>query len=513
MCCCCESILFTIQIIHDRESRDVSPDSALNLIQNLFIQGAVKGLPLCAGLGTCGRCALLFHANPPRPSQKDIDYFSSLELEKGYRLGCAHYPAPGQSLELAGARMGSSFSWASSKPAFCLGIDIGTTSIKWAFEHQDGQMSLGETLNPQMGAGPDIMSRLSFALEHQKNFKYLTALVLDEVRAILTLDRVPENSVCLTGNPAMLYFLLGLDVSGLSFAPYRLDYRGGMLEKIQPGNAAVFIPALCSPFLGADISAGLTWVQKTLKPEYPFLLADLGTNGELVLALSSEKYLATSVALGPALEGIGLRWGSPYGKGIASRFVYTPDGLHPDGDWPQGRVSGCGYISLLALLLRLKMMSASGQLMKQDSNPAARKVMNSIRDGRLYLGSHFFLDGKDIEEVLKVKAAFTLGLSFLCAKGGISLDKLKTIYIAGAMGKHARARDLETLGFFPPGSYLKMRVLGNTSLLGALLLARNMKCRDMNLSQAGLVQTLNLGTRQDYLAQEFGRHMIFQYPG
>lgn len=503
--------MLTIQITHQHKSRKVTVDPSRTLAQNLFIQGFLKGVPLCSGIGSCGRCTIIFHNNPPVPSRKDHAHFSSQELEQGLRLGCVHYPRPEQSFELLGAEASRTFSWASQDNPVCLGIDIGTTSVKWCFKHADGQESLGEVMNPQMGAGPDIMSRMSFARENPQHRELLNRLLLEEINSVLDLGHVPDDRICVTGNSAMIHFLLDRDISGLSVAPYHLDYPGGTQEWLVYG-AGFFIPALLSPFVGADISAGLQWIVEAVRPCYPFLLADFGTNGELVLAISPDKYIATSVALGPALEGIGLRFGSPSGKGVATRFVLSGQGMDPGGSWHTGKVSGSGYISLLGHLIRLKLVSPSGHFTRGQS-PIARKIFSGIRDGRLSLSRDFFLDGRDIEEILKVKAAFTLGLSFLCAQGNVSIDKLQAIYIAGALGQHSNLTDLESLGFFPPGSSHKSHVVGNTSLKGAILLACDKGRRQENANLARHVQPVNLGTEQEYASSRFARHMLFEYPG
>ncbi len=504
--------MLKIQVTRQGKSSIIIADSSKTLAQNLFVQRFFKGIPLCSGIGTCGQCAVRFLTNPPQPSLKDNAYFSHRELSQGLRLGCTHCPEPGQSVELLGTEAPGQFSWKSREVPEYLGIDIGTSSVRWGFLHQDGQISHGQAINPQIGAGPDIMSRLSFARESTWNYNLLNRLLVEEVQSILDLYDLPDNRICISGNPAMLYFLLGRDISGLSVSPYFLDYEGGVSETLGSKPVNVFIPSLCSPFVGGDISAGLTWILEKIQPACPFLLADFGTNGELVLALSPDKYISTSVALGPALEGIGLKSGSLYREGVASGFEISSLGIEPRDSWHTGKVSGSGYISLLGHLIRLKLVSPSGHFVKEGLSPIAKNISTNIKEGRLSLGGKFYLDGRDIEEILKVKAAFTLGLSFLCAQGDILPDKLKSIYIAGALGKHSNLIDLETLGFFPPGSSHKSHVVGNTSLKGAILLAGDRGKRHCNIALGRLVESVNLGSRTDYISGQFAGHMLFEYP-
>jgi uncharacterized 2Fe-2S/4Fe-4S cluster protein (DUF4445 family) len=500
-----------VRLVQNQEIREIKVDPGQTLARNLFVEGAFQGVALCSGLGTCGQCALLFHQGLPGPSLKDLSYYSREELERGLRLACTHYPAKGQSFEIMGTKTPGQMDWAGSKPVAALGIDLGTTFVKWGFMHLDGRVSHGLELNSQMGAGADIMSRLSFAQQGPEHYKFLVRLLRDQAGSVMNLSRAGQDNTCVTGNPAMIHFLLNRDIQGLCSSPYSLDFRGGAMEALGPREEDFFVPALWSAFLGADISAGLSWVLDELRPDYPFLLADFGTNGELVLAVSPDRFLATSVALGPALEGVGLRFGSPYRDGVASCFVLKGHGLEARDSWNTGKVSGSGYISLLAHLLRLKIILPSGHF-NQDQGPMARRFFR-LRDGRLSFGTDFYLDGQDIEEILKVKAAFTLGLSFLCRQGKVPADRIRSIYIAGALGEHSHLADLETLGFFPPGSSHKSRVMGNTSLKGALLLAGDKGKRRDNADLARFVETVNLGSEHEYMSTLFARHMIFEYPG
>ena len=499
------------RVIYQHSTSTLLVDPSRTLAWNLFMNGFSAGIPLCAGLGKCGKCALVFHDNAPIPSEKDYDYFSRADLDIGWRLGCSHYPQSGQTYEIPEAESFSEFFWSSKTRPEGLGIDIGTTFIKWGVKHECGQVSSGQAMNPQMGAGPDIMSRLSFACENSQNFRFIQRLVTEKTVSILSQAGIKTGHVCITGNPAMIYLLLGRDVSGLAVSPYVLEYSGGKFETVGSNGFAAFIPKLWSPFAGGDLSAGLDWILTEENPAYPFLLADFGTNGELVLGLSPHKYLVTSVALGPALEGIGLRFGSPFRQGTAAGFILNSQGIEAEGRWDTGRVSGSGYISLVGHLIRLKLLTVAGHF-APGKTPVAKRIQQNIRDGRMYLGKSFYIDGRDIEEILKVKAAFSVAFCFLCTRAGISPDELRTIYIAGALGEHANIKDLETLGFFPPGSSNKCCVVGNSALKGAVMLAGDESRQKQNILRARLVEPLNLGIDMDRFSKMFALHMQFNFP-
>ena len=92
----------------------------------------------------------------------------------------------------------------------------------------------------------------------------------------------------------MTDIFLGRHIEGLCAAPYRLSHTGGSMAQglsvLGEQQEAVllppaYIPPLPAPFVGGDISAGMLAVLEDKHPAYPFLLADMGTNGEFALAL------------------------------------------------------------------------------------------------------------------------------------------------------------------------------------------------------------------------------------
>ncbi|OIO05637.1 MAG: hypothetical protein AUJ49_01120 [Desulfovibrionaceae bacterium CG1_02_65_16] len=366
-------------------------------------------------------------------------------------------------------------------------MDLGTTSVHWASRAQGRTLVSGQGLNPQMGLGSEVMSRLGFAAAPD-GAAVLRTLILNRLRR-LTKDVGRVSRLCVAGNSAMTYLLLGLSTTGLSRAPYHLGYAGGDDRELAPDLPPARIPPLLAPFVGGDLSAGLaalTLGPQTAEagpPAYPFLLADLGTNGEFVLALSPDKYLLASVPMGPALEGVGLRHGRTAGPGAVRAFTLAPTGLAPQyierpplpGE--DAGITGVGYLSLAAQLLRAGVLDESGRFVV-PATPLGRRVAAGLttapaEDGgeaALSLPGGLSLPASDVEELVKVKAAFNLALSRLLAESGLPAGALAAVYLAGAMGEHVDARDLATLGFLPEALASKLARAGNTSLAGAALL-------------------------------------------
>lgn len=326
--------------------------------------------------------------------------------------------------------------------------------------------------------------------------------------------------------------------SGLATAPYALEEPGGRGTSL-PGLPPVWLPPQFAPFVGGDIGAGLASILAS-DPHYPFLLADLGTNGEFMLALAPDCLLCASVALGPALEGIGLRFGTEARPGAISRFSLRPTGLHAHPLEPgQGMeatahttpgmpgITGTGYISLVRCLLQAKAMGEEGHFTPEQSPMLRRSLAAPVAPcpcplchnepvpplpatPYLPLPHGMFISARDVEELLKVKAAFSLGLSLLLEEAAIPSHALRAVYLAGALGLHAEKDALEALGFFPQGTATRMHVLGNASLHGACLLAHSPLAREAVLAAACHVTPLALAERPSFM-QGFARHMRFAW--
>ena len=533
---------------HDGQRLELAPDPLLTLAQAIFLAGLWAGVPLCAGLGKCGLCRVRYASAPPQPGAEEERRLGRAALDAGWRLSCLHPAAPCEielpeprrsdrprqsiapstrpeaeesnaSLAPSGASPDSAS--ATSPPAsttgeLTLAVDLGTTSVHWSALGGGSVLFGGQELNPQMGLGSEVMSRLGFAAR-PGGAEILRQLMLERLRDLVRRAEAgghghPVERLCVAGNSVMTYLLLGLPVPGLARAPYRLDYAGGDDRSIAPDLPETRIPPLLSPFVGADLSAGLAALAFGPKPpQHPYLLADLGTNGEFVLALSPDEYLLASVPMGPALEGVGLRHGRTAAPGAVRAFALTPAGLKPEHiDRPplpgeDGGITGVGYLSLVAALLRAGVLDESGRFVV-PATPLGQRLAKGLSHGQpnapgeanaqgeptLDLGAGLFLPASDVEELVKVKAAFNLALSRLLAEAHLAPAALHSVHLAGAMGEHVNARDLTTLGFLPEVLAGRLVRAGNTSLKGAALLLNSADAWDWVRALPGKCRALDL---------------------
>ena len=501
------------------------PASGDTLAQAVYLSGLFPPPALCSALGRCGRCRVRFLSAIPDPDNGEKDVLSHHALEQGWRLACRHKPLPGMHVELPRLDHASAVV-ARNAAAACAGlaVDLGTTSLHWQGVGSAGDVvRQGVEVNPQMGAGSDIISRLAYAAQPGGRAR-LRKLVLAALTRIVESFGGKTQECCLAANPAMTCIVLDKDTAGLASAPYSLEYAGGRLEQV-PDLPPVWIPPLLSPFVGGDIAAG--YAALTLgrnRADYPFLLADLGTNGEFILALSPETALAASIPLGPALEGINLHCGTDARHGAITAFHVTKDGLVPEVMGACGAVGicGAGYVSLLQCLLAVGILQPDGALILSGhgkrAHPLAAKMGNVASgqaDGmpgqaKLRLPGRMFLTAADVEELLKVKAAFSLVVSRLLQVASLPPARLKTVYVAGALGEHIPRGAMEALGFLPPGLGERTSAVGNASLAGAALLLRCPETKDALCAWAPKVATLDLTVESNFLSS-YVNHMTFNW--
>lgn len=435
-----------------------------SLLHALFEAGAGRERALCAGSGLCGKCAVRFLTPAPAPCDDDAVRLGTERLDRGWRLACRHVVTESCRVEVPGAAL----ALPECGRGEALAVDLGTTRIKWAVRAGAVRGRECAVMNPQMAVGSEIMSRLRYALTSPDARGHLRQSVLEVLHDIAAASGAA--SMALSGNSAMISLLLDVPLEGLAYAPYRLPWGGGETVTLASSLPPAYIPPLLGPFIGADISAGLAWITSQ-NPRYPYVLADLGTNGEFVLALDAGRYLACSVPMGPAIEGVGLCCGSPAGPGVLTRAELGPKGLRWDTR-PLTGISGTGYVSLLALSRRLGVIDSSGHF-QNGGMPLARKVGERVREhalGRIFaLDDEVFVAERDIEEFLKAKAGVNVGLRTLLERAGLAEGDVAAVHLAGALGEYAQTEDLVTLGFLPEIWRDRVHVAGNTSLAGTLL--------------------------------------------
>ncbi len=515
-----------------------SPVKAANksLAQALWLSEKLSPLPLCSGLGRCGLCKVRFLSPPPPPVEMEEKILGAIAVAQGWRLACRHLLkdifAKQRHLDielplfaLPKAKNIKYNNDGNDNDNKLLAIDMGTTSICWRTLSPHGKvLQSGKYLNPLMGAGADIISRLRYAMQPEGAFE-LAHILQEDLQELL--HKVTNVShICLAANTAMSSLFLHKDISSLAHSPYALPFEGHSTEYIK-ALPPIYFPPQPAPFVGGDISAGYTAVLQREDLAFPFIFADLGTNGEFILALSPKEALLASVPMGPSLEGIGLRFGHVVDQspGIVNKVSIGATGLIPhtlDGTAAQS-LCGTGYISLIHALLKVGIIAHDGTFIKKPmkASPLYAKIAKNFQlvqgDNVLFLWKEhsavpMYISAVDIEEILKVKAAFSLAIDCLLKSSGLCQTQVQRFYLAGAMGSHIDIQDLEALGFVHYGAASRIRIVGNSALDGAALLAITPSLREELQNFSRQCRLLNL-TDDPHFTEKFLRQMNFSYAG
>lgn len=472
----------------------------------------------------------------------------------------------------------------SQKPIdkYRLFVDIGTTSIAWHCEsianlsvsvaQVDNTNELenlptfsGGALNPQMIAGADVMARLHSAnalLIKAKKSPFLHNLIQNYLQELIKELQDSSSSsfeiveIFMAANSAVMALSLGTDISGLCSAPYVLADFGNRyvtLESLPP----IWIAPQMSAFIGADACSGLAYILSLIAQENGaindssidtielskntnhektfdkyqgiiFLLADMGTNGEFILFDGTEKkpkITAASVPLGPAIEGVGMRFGAPvHGEvqNIILSFKLGLRGLEYQCSGIPKHICGAAYLSLIHILLSLNLLNRQGFFQipsRDDLNssstytqiPLAKKILQNIREEngetRLYITDILYICPEDIENILKVKSAFATAISLLTQEA-LEGKSMTNIYLSGSLADYIPLTHLENLGFIHQGASKYTKILGNSSLKGLQALAKSEPLKEELLDFVKNAKTLDL-TADPIFAEEFIENMHF----
>jgi len=332
--------------------------------------------------------------------------------------------------------------------------DLGTTTIAMEWYDSEG-VKRGEYVctNPQRVFGTDVISRIQAAENPM-----LRLQLRQQARQALTEGLLhfrqqgghPEKLV-VAGNTTMLYLLMGHDPAPLGTAPFTADYLA-CEELTLEGVETVTLPGL-SAFVGGDVMAGILACGMDRREEIT-LLADLGTNGELVLG-NREKLICCGTAAGPAFEGGSDIWGAD-------------------------------MIALTARLMELGLVDETGLLAEPYFEPG-------ITIGAVHITQ------ERIRQMQTAKAAIRAGIGVLAAAYGLTgPEQVSRVWLAGGFGYFLDVRAAISLGLLPQGLEGRVTAVGNTALAGAWLYGNGI---DME-GRVGLLRqrarVLNLAGQQEF---------------
>jgi uncharacterized 2Fe-2S/4Fe-4S cluster protein (DUF4445 family) len=396
-------------------------------------------------------------------------------------------------------------------------IDIGTTTVVTAiFDLNTGEeMSSESALNPQSIYAQDVLSRIKFA-SNEKGLETLYQEFIMEVnRMIVEITGKAEIAqqhiyeVIFSGNTCMLHLATKVNPTSLGRYPYTPAIRGGNYLRaidhklnVSPFGL-IYLPPIISPYVGADITSGIL-ASQVAEQNGITLFVDIGTNGEMVIAVDS-RLSSTSTAAGPAFEGMNITFGMRAGNGAVERFEVGANGtvsVKTIGESIPIGICGSGLIDIVGELVSHGVINASGKFVKPGSSGLAPALSERLveYEGKpaFKVAGRVILTQKDVRQVQLAKGAIRAGIEFLLRSKGIQAGDVDRVLIAGSFGYHLRAENLLNIGLLPAEFAGKIEFIGNTSKTGgrAFLLNRNFKVQ--MLETVNQVESLELADYRDF---------------
>lgn len=467
----------------------------------------------CGGQGICGKCIVRLSPSGQevRACQHPVLGDLVVEVPESSRPTGHQILQHGvNGVALVEPTIGERYhSAAGAGPILGVAVDIGTTTVvARLIDLIDGRpLATEATLNPQTRYGDDVISRIHHGSSepgrddlHQSVVGCLNDLIARLCRTAGTaVEAIYE--ACIVGNTTMNHLFLGLPVEQLGQAPYRayaveaFDKPPGALGLTMNPAGNVHTVENIAGFVGADTTAvalavGMDSIHETT------LVVDIGTNGELVLAVDGRLY-AASCAAGPALEGARIRQGSRAVDG-AIEAVVLRDGeidLEVIGRTKPRSICGSGLIDAVAALLDLGVIDPTGRFIAPED--ASGHVTDAARlleiDGQrafcLAFDAHtrepaVVVSQKDVREFQLAKGAILAGIRLLLSHSGIRPGDLSALLLAGAFGNYIRPQSAVRVGLLPDLSLDRIRFVGNAAASGAEMALLSVASREQSAALA-----------------------------
>ncbi len=394
---------------------------------------------------------------------------------------------------------------------FGLVVDVGTTTLMAELiELSSGEVwGRSSRYNPQIAFGEDVISRIVYG----KKASGLNKLQREVIRAIEQMGKklMEEASVSveeisglyIAGNTIMLHLLSGIYPGFIQEEPYVPATNFGYWEKGESlgfrlfEKAYVFLLPCVASFMGADIVAGLLAAGFYKKGPLR-LFIDIGTNGEIVLG-TGDWLLGCSCSAGPAFEGGGVKHGTRVVPGAIEEVKIDSETCDVEfvtvGDTAPSGICGSGLIDLMAELFLAGLIDRRGKFVFTCKSKRLRKS-NGDYEFVIYKGEESSKDititESDIDNLMRAKAALFAGIKILVETAEVNLKDIEKLYIAGAFGHYIDAQKAMIIGLLPDMPLEKIEFLGNTSLLGARLVALSQEFEEKALEVASRVTYLEL---------------------
>lgn len=421
------------------------------------------------------------------------------------------------------------------EPLYGLAVDIGTTTVVGTLVNltTGKNVAAASAGNTQNIFGADVISRIQHAAKGPKELEQLRRRVVQVINrlgeklahaaGIRTSSVYQAAVVC---NTTMHHLFLGLDPRHLAPAPFTpvvtdlVTVEAGELGLNLCPHAPVHLLPNVAGYVGAD-TVGVILSTKLYDVDRRILSVDIGTNGEIVLALPG-RMLTCSTAAGPAFEGAQIKCGMRAQAGAIEKVRIDEDQVTYEviGDEPAKGICGSGLMDAISEMHRVGVIEANGRIVppeKADHLPEFLRKRIHDRGANAYFviatpeetgGPEVYLSQKDVRELQLAKGAIRAGIEVLLQKAGISSAELDEILLAGAFGSYIDKRSALGIGLLPAVDPGKIRAVGNAAGAGAMLALLSRRIRREAASIARTCEHMELSTVPEF-QEAFIKHLNF----
>jgi uncharacterized 2Fe-2S/4Fe-4S cluster protein (DUF4445 family) len=388
-----------------------------------------------------------------------------------------------------------------------LAVDIGSTTVAgYLCDLRTGDvLATASAMNPQVSFGEDLMSRVSYAMEHRDGVRRMHEAIIDAInRLAATAAREADiharliHDAVFVGNTTMIHLFLGIDPVELGGAPFALANRDAMDVKARdlglrfhPGAYAHVLPAEAG-HVGAD-NVGVLIAEAPYRQQEIILTVDVGTNAEILLG-NAAWMLSASSPTGPAFEGAQIAHGMRAAPGAIERVRIDPESLTPrfkvigEERWSDtwdlrpdapleaqpktlaAGICGSGIIEAVAGLFLAGIILPDGRF--NTALDHERVVWQGRRGGYVLAdasqtttGEPILVTQEDVRAIQLAKAALYAGAKLLMNRAAI--ERVDRIVLAGAFGSYIDPRYAMILGLIPDCDLERVVAVGNAAGDGA----------------------------------------------
>jgi uncharacterized 2Fe-2S/4Fe-4S cluster protein (DUF4445 family) len=516
------------------EDKVVTVADGTNLLEAARKAGVFIAAP-CDGSGTCGKCRVKIPAGQ-RQNFKEAphEWLTQAERADGWALACQSTihgdlqvepdqcadddlkilsdgqsvaveldswitktfdASTGQTTVAAGGVFMGNEPGDTTRSLFGVAVDIGTTTLVVALiDLRDGrELSVASSLNPQARHAQDVLSRIKLGSQPD-GLQLLQRELIAELNRLIS-EAAGESNVPLrhiyeavfSGNTTMLHLATGTNPASLGKYPYTPALQcGGNMRAAEIGLAIaaqgqIYLPPIMSAYVGADITSGIL-AAKLAELRGVTLFVDIGTNGEMVLAVNGT-LTATSTAAGPAFEGMNIACGMRASRGAIEMVSLSGNNIEIKtiANAPPVGLCGSGLLDIVGELAAHGGVDKNGRFQSNGTLPDRpwKNQFGSL-NGKLFfrIADPVYLSQKDVRQVQLAKAAVRAGIELMLRANGLAAARVDRVLIAGSFGFHLRTASLIHLGLLPREFKDRVDFVGNTSKSGARTFLLNRRLRD-----------------------------------